>query len=350
VVTLEPSVSQLARGSGFSVHQDSSTPDVVSDLLSQAGVPHQMVLAGSYSPFEFQVRYGESLLGFLSRLLEREGIHYHFAADGRMVLGDTNDAFQPSGTPLIYAGDGGSGALALTRFARGSGSVATLATVRGFDFLRPSFLVEGAAGTPGGAEVYVFSSAVTDVGTAQKEARALLEAAAVEGQRHVGSSGVPALRAGRLLTVVDTVGGGLGGSYLLTSVRHVALRDGQGSCFSYGNEFSAIPGSTPFRPARSTPVPNVGGVLSAVVSGAPGSTVERDAYGRVRVQFRFDREGRSDERSSAWIRVGVPPGRTNEAFAPRVGSEVLVAFVEGDPSQPVVIGSLNNPSDMPPWP
>jgi type VI secretion system secreted protein VgrG len=350
VATLEPNLAPLSRGSGYSVHQGLSAPDLVSKILDSAGITPQVVLKGHYPPLEFQVRYGESLLGFVGRLLEREGIHYHFAADGTIVLADTNDAFPAADTPLTYAGDGASGGLALTRFARGTGDVPTLATVRGFDFLRPSLLIEGVAGTPGGAEAFVFSSAVTSVDVARQQAQGLLEAAAVGGQLHVGASGVPALRAGRRLTVTDTAGGGLGGSYVVTSVRHVALREGQGKCFSYGNEFSAIPASTQFRPARSTPVPSVGGALPAVVAGPPGSAVYRDQYGRIKVQFRFDREGQSDENSSAWISVSVPSGRTNELFVPEVGDEVLVAFVEGDPSQPVVLGSLYNSTHPPPVP
>jgi type VI secretion system secreted protein VgrG len=96
-------------------------------------------------------------------------------------------------------------------------------------------------------------------------------------------------------------------------------------------------------------VPNVGGTVSAVVTGPPGTTIYRDVNSRVKIQFRFDRESQqTHEESIAWIRVNVPAGRTGELFVPRVGSEVLLGFIEGDPSQPVVIGSLNNPVDTPP--
>ena len=214
-------------------------------------------------------------------------------------MGDSNAVFPPASATLAYAGDGAPGTLALGRFARGSNDAATLATVRGFNFLQPGLTIQGQAGVTGGVEIYAFSSAVTAIDTAHRQAGDLLEAIGAMAQRHVGASGVAALRAGRVLSVT----GALGGSYLLTSVRHVALRNAQGDGFSYGNEFSAIPLSTPFRPMRSTPIPNVGGTLSAVVTGPAGSTVYRDQHGRLKVQFRFDRDGAFNEHSSAWVRA-----------------------------------------------
>ncbi|HEU0109095.1 MAG TPA: type VI secretion system tip protein VgrG, partial [Vicinamibacteria bacterium] len=117
---------------------------------------------------------------------------------------------------------------------------------------------------------------------------------------------------------------------------------------SYANEFTCIPSATPFRPPRATPVPKVGGVLSAVVAGPIGETRFVDQWGRIKVKFLFDRAPGSDEHSSAWIRVANPPGRLGEVFLPAVGDEVLVAFAQGDPSRPVVIGTLFNGTHPPP--
>ena len=347
VLALEPALARLARGSGFSVHQQVSRPEIVQEILSDAGVAAEFNFAGAHPQVDFQARYGESALAFVARLMEEEGIHYHFE-DDTAVFADTNAVFPPAGPPLTYAGDGAPGTLVLSRFARGRGFVPTQATVRGFNFLTPGLLIEGSAGAPGSGEIYVFSSAVTSSLDASRQAARRLQGATAEGQGHVGASGIPTPRAGRVLTVADTLGGTFGGDYVVTGARHLGLRDAQGQCFSYANEFSAIPSVTPFRPPRVTPVPSVGGPLSAVVTGPPGSKVFRDEHGRVKVQFHWDRTGTNNENSSAWIRVAVPAGRTGEAFVPRVGSEVLVSFFEGDPSQPVIAGSLNNPLDPPP--
>jgi type VI secretion system secreted protein VgrG len=304
-------------------------------------------LTSVYERRDMQVRYGESLLTFAARLMESEGVHFHFEDDA-LVLADANASFMVAAPPLTYAGDRGSGAL--VRFASGQELVATSAVVRGFNFLTPNRIIEGRADGPRGPveEVYVFSSAVTDALEARRQAVLRLEENAAEGQRAVGASLVPTPRAGRVITVVDMANSVMGGAHLVTAAHHVALRDSDGTCFRYANSFEAIPFTISFRPPRVTPVPNVGGTVSAVVTGPPGTTIYRDVNSRVKIQFRFDRESHADEKSSAWIRVGVPAGRTGELFVPRVGSEVLVAFIEGDPSQPVVIGSLNNPVDPPP--
>jgi type VI secretion system secreted protein VgrG len=223
-------------------------------------------------------------------------------------------------------------------------------TVRGYDFERPTLPVLGTAGVAGSGELYSFDHAVTRATDAQRQAQIRLEGAQADAQRHVGASGVPTLRAGRLVTINDATGGAFGGTYVVTAVRHVLVREATGGCFSYANEFTCIPSATPFRPPRATPVPNVGGVLSAVVTGPTGEEVFVDRWGRIKVKFLFDRAPGSDQNSSAWIRVANPPGRLGEVFLPEVGDEVLVAFVQGDPSRPVVIGTLFNATHPPPRP
>jgi type VI secretion system secreted protein VgrG len=220
--------------------------------------------------------------------------------------------------------------------------------VHGYDFERPVLSVQGTAGVAGSGELYSFDHAVTRVADAQTQARLRLEAVAADAQRHVGASGVPTLRAGRLVTINDATGGSFGGNYVVTAVRHVLVHDAAGGCFSYANEFTSIPSGTTFRPPRATPVPNVGGVLSAVVTGPLGETRFVDRWGRIKVKFLWDRVNPADEHSSAWIRVANPPGRLGEVFIPNVGDEVLVAFVQGDPSRPVVIGTLFNGTHPPP--
>jgi type VI secretion system secreted protein VgrG len=147
------------------------------------------------------------------------------------------------------------------------------------------------------------------------------------------------------------------GEYVLVSVVHQAslgepYRSGQGAAsFTYTNTFTCIPIKLPYRPPRETPVPFIAGVQNALVTGPSGKEIFIDKYGRVKVQFYWDREGKKDENSSCWIRVAqsFAGKRWGASFWPRLGQEVLVAFVEGDPDQPVIVGSVYNAEQMPPY-
>jgi type VI secretion system secreted protein VgrG len=144
------------------------------------------------------------------------------------------------------------------------------------------------------------------------------------------------------------------GSYILTSVQHGCRLDNYrstGEAFSYGNSFTCIPLALPFRPARSAAKPTVPSAQTAVVVGPPGDEIFTDKYGRVKVQFYWDREGKNDADSSCWIRVGQlwAGKRWGASFWPRIGQEVIVAFQEGDPDQPIIVGSVYNADQMPPY-
>jgi type VI secretion system secreted protein VgrG len=135
----------------------------------------------------------------------------------------------------------------------------------------------------------------------------------------------------------------------VTEVRHAFVRSEDG-CLGYGNAFEAVPEGTPYRPPLRTPNPRVHGVHTAVVTGPAGSPVHTDQWGRVKVQFHWDRHGGMDENSSAWIRVALPAGRLDDPalYRPEVGDDVLVGFEHGDPAQPYVLGALYNGEHPPP--
>jgi type VI secretion system secreted protein VgrG len=174
----------------------------------------------------------------------------------------------------------------------------------------------------------------------------------VHRQQCNGTSNAPALRAGHVFSLVDDSGAGFGDTYLVTEIRHMAFIDEGSGCLVYANSFSAIPSSVTFRPQRKTPMPKVPGVVTAVVTGQQGEARYVDQYGRIKVHFLWDRKGSNDENSSAWIRVMIPSGRLGDRpehlFIPEIGSEVVVSFLEGNPSLPVVLGSLYNRNFMPP--
>jgi type VI secretion system secreted protein VgrG len=145
------------------------------------------------------------------------------------------------------------------------------------------------------------------------------------------------------------------GQYVLTSVQHSAGMPGayrtDSDDFFYHNSFTCIPTAVPFRPARLTPKPFVQGTQSAVVVGPSGEEIFTDKYGRVKVQFHWDRQGKNDGDSSCWIRVGTywAGKQWGAIHIPRIGQEVIVAFQEGDPDQPIIVGSVYNADMMPPY-
>lgn len=145
-------------------------------------------------------------------------------------------------------------------------------------------------------------------------------------------------------------------AYLLARVEHHALLDGdyrsdQGVSFNYSNRFHCLPVGLRFRPQRTTSKPSIAGSQTATVVGPAGEEIFCDKYGRVKVQFHWDREGKKDANSSCWLRVAqLWAGKNWGAFFwPRIGHEVIVVFEEGDPDKPIIVGSVYNDENRPPF-
>ncbi len=146
------------------------------------------------------------------------------------------------------------------------------------------------------------------------------------------------------------------GDYVVTQARHQGTfgadyRSGKEQLLTYENDLSCIPAALPFRPRRLTPKPVVQGTQTAVVVGPKGEEIFTDKFGRVKVQFHWDRAGQNDENSSCWLRVGqlMAGRRWGTSFWPRIGQEVIVDFLEGDPDQPIIVGTVYNAEQMPPY-
>src|SRR5262249_42031240 len=175
-----------------------------------------------------------------------------------------------------------------------------------------------------------------------------------------GASDCRAFSTGYKFDLIDHYRIDLNQSYILTEVRHTGSLGtnyespsdtlGNGETI-YNNTFECIPAKTVFRPHRVTPQPVVQGCQSAVVVGPSGEEIYTDKYGRVKVQFHWDREGKMNENSSCWIRVSSPwSGKSWGGLnVPRIGQEVIVDFLEGNPDQPIIIGRVYNAQQMPPF-
>src|SRR5262249_29248258 len=146
------------------------------------------------------------------------------------------------------------------------------------------------------------------------------------------------------------------GAYILTRVEHSAS---VGDAYTMGNDagppytntFQCLPAALPFRPPRTTPRPTIDGTQTAVVVGPSVHEIFTDKYGRVKVQFSWERQGQNDANSACWVRVATlwAGKQWGIIHIPRIGQEVVVAFEEGDPDRPIIVGSVYNAAEMPPY-
>ncbi|MGF1468185.1 MAG: type VI secretion system Vgr family protein [Sandaracinaceae bacterium] len=386
-LALVPALALLAHAVGSGVAQDRTVPDLLRDVLAEHLAPYRRTVdldrldPDAYPPREQCVRYRESVLGFVRRLLEEEGIGAFFDVDDegreRLVLFDANRQLDPvdtvDGGPVPFRPGGAGGPETIGELVPTTALGPTALTVTDLDWTDPSYLAVGerAGSGPRGRvrlrHEHGHGQALTrfDFEPGQRyrqhdgDRQAELRLEAVTRERRVlrGVSQVVGLRAGGVVEVVGHPALGVDGRYVVLEVEHRSeaapstARAGRTDADRYHNRFACLPVEAPYRPRRRTPKPAISGVQSAVVEGPSGEAIHTDAYGRVRVRFGWGPDG---GRTSAWVRVSQAwagrdgSGLCASLFLPRVGSEVLVAFLDGDPDRPLVVGAVYNASNLPP--
>ncbi len=360
---LEPRLALTRLTTDYRVFQNMSVPEVVSSVYESVTSDRlQPQLSGSYPPRDSVIQYGESALNFCSRLLEEAGIAYFFDVSGAppaLVLGDDVRVYRTTqNSPFSYYGDNVPevpvGAEYIRGFRNATRQSSHSTTIASYDFTRPRSQPAGSSASPHGlGEDYQFGSWATVPADLAQIARNRQEGKEVERSTLVGIANAPDLRPGYTFQLDDRSGAGVANTYLVTSVRHAGFRrmtNGVAS-FYYGNDFEVIPAAMQFRPAVKTLKPLAQPCIANVTGPTNETRVYVDSNGRVKVQFRWDRSGASDQNSSAWLRVATPmAGATHgTVFLPRIGDEVLVSFIQGDPDQPVITGSLYNGVNFPPY-
>ncbi|MGH9646366.1 MAG: type VI secretion system Vgr family protein, partial [Bryobacteraceae bacterium] len=376
-----PTLARLASRTDCRIFQSLSVADIVKKVLGDGNVEFKDALTKTYTPRDYCVQYRETDLNFISRLLEDEGIYYFFdhqESSHVMVLADKPDANQPcpGQSSVHYEAEGGYGDRedtvsdwTVTEQLR-SGAM----LLRDHHFQMPRKDLEFPEhtsiirGDNTKLEVYDYPG---DYAKLFKEPGKRLDKVEEEGQKIVrlrmereeaayeevdGSSNVRTFRSGFRFTLTDHFRSDWNTDWLLTSVQHSALQSpdyvsDELVASAYSNRFTCIPYKIPFLPERVAPKPVVRGPHTAVVVGKTGEEIWPDKFGRVKVQFFWDRHGKKDDNSSCWIRVAQPWAGKNWGFVaiPRVGHEVVVDFLEGDPDQPIVVGSVYNSDNMPPY-
>ena len=363
---LVPKVWFLSLNSDCKIFQSMSVPDIVGKVLKDAGISdYQFRTQGTYPTREYCVQYRESSLHFISRLLEEEGIFYFFEhtdTKHTMVFADKSSVLPtcPGQAVVVYAYDEGG----WVSEEEGLEGVATLdrietaftgkAALTDYNFETPSLNLIGNLGADN-EEMFEYPGEYTEKEDGSRYTRIRLEE--LEALQFVvnGTSRCRAFRAGVNFKLKKHYRTDTNKDYFLTSVIHDAqdstYRQDRNKAHYYNNIFKAIPKTVPYRPSRDTRRPTVHGTQPALVVGKAGEEIWVDKYGRVKVQFYWDRLGKKNEDSSCWCRVSQIWAGKNWGWMtiPRIGQEVLVDFLEGDPDRPIIVGRVYNAEQMPPY-
>jgi type VI secretion system secreted protein VgrG len=366
--TLVPALWFLTQTSDCRIFQNMSVPDILKGILEDYGfTDYSDKLHGSYAEREYCVQYRETAFNFISRLMEEEGIFYFFEhKDGKHNLVFTDDRNEFKACPwcpsAAYQQEPGRGEQFITKWEVGQEVRPGKYSVTDFDFEKPKLdLTSTVDGNDSRHyEIYDYPGEYKNksegehlVGVRMQEEDA--------PQRVINGEGtLLGFTSGYKFELHEHYRRDLNGPYVITSVQHAAdlgmnfETSASESYFQgdyYENRFQCVPLSTAFRPRRTTPIPLMQGTQTAIVVGPAGEEIYVDKYGRVKVQFHWDRAGKYNEKSSCWIRVSQnwAGARWGAMFIPRIGQEVIVDFLEGDPDRPIITGRVYNGAAMPPY-
>jgi type VI secretion system secreted protein VgrG len=367
--TVHPWLWFLSRTADCRIFQDMTVPDIIKQVFGDHPTAlFDDQLTSSYSPWTYCVQYRETDLNFVFRLMEQEGIYCYFTHDDgkhTLVMTDsksTHNASQGDKVPFIDPA-----AVAREDIEHVSSWTLTREVQPGlyvhddYDFERPSVDLKTQKPVvrhyqPSDYEIYDYPGEYLQKPDGEAAAAVRIEEYAAQFETVQGAGNVRTLTCGGLFTTELIPREDQNGEHLIVSATYTlefsdyeAMPDRGGA--QYQVNFVAIPSHEQFRTKRLTPKPFVQGPQTAVVVGPGGDEIYTDQYGRVKVQFHWDRRGVKDEKSSCWVRVSQPwAGHKWGAIAiPRIGQEVVVSFLEGDPDQPLVTGRVYNKEQMPPY-
>jgi type VI secretion system secreted protein VgrG len=378
-INIVPRLSRLTENAQSRIFQGKSVPEILQRVLMDHGIVFQSALARAYAPREFVVQYRETDFNFISRLMEEEGIFYFFRheqAGHTMVIGDSPGvhpalAGAAQFLPAVQHGPAGG----VTEWTKAQDLRPGKVTLRDHNFQLPDNNLEFSASiqptvavgqvthhldlaATSGLEIYDYPggyakrfdgvgvAGIFSAGPATASTR--IQELAADAILIDGASNLPQFLSGSKFTIAQHPNAN--GDYVLTRVHHSSQGGRRGLRSDYRNTFTCIPSALPFRPKRLATRPVIAGRQLAVVTGPTGEEVFKDQLGRVKVQFFWDRLGTNDQSSSMWVRVAALHAGLENGFliVPRVGQEVVVSFLEGDPDQPIIVGSAYGPTHLPP--
>ena len=356
-----PGLWFLSQTADCRIFEQKTTTDILQTIFGEHGLRFQLRV-GTPPPRPFTAQYNETDLDFVTRLMEEEGWFYLFAhqADAHiLVVTDSNTSFNKvaDGTVALRAGEG-QGILSAWQPAQATahGRIA----LADYDPDQPSTAVSGETSTaltaPGAPnrDPFHWPARTLKSETVQQRSRVRIEAAEAEAMLAHGSGFNAGFFAGGRIQVVASPNAA-SEEFLIRSVSHHATDESWRNAPvppGYANSFTAFPSARPWRPVPRVPRPNMAGIFSAVVIGPEGQEIHTDELGRIKLRFRWDHRKDASAGSGVWVRAmqGWTGANAGWSFVPRVGTEVAVAFVDGDPDRPIVVGQLHNGEQKPPFP
>jgi type VI secretion system secreted protein VgrG len=364
-----PDIWKLSMRFKCRIFQEMTVQEIVEKIFGEAGIQSdrfEFSLSADYPKRDYCVQYRESELDFIQRLFEEEGIYYFFEhkEDGHILkAADSNDVAVPLPDKSDFYIVSEKGVISeeekVTAFRycqemRSGGS-----SLRDFNFLKPDVQLEETEGADRDDDLQVddYPGGFMDADLGRRLNQVRLEEVQFPKLRGNGESDCRNLVPGFRFTLNKHSRSDFNIEYLILGVQQTGKQPqvletaGAGGKMEYSNSFHCIPADSPYRPQRKTPRPVVHGTQTAIVVGPSGEEIYTDEHGRVKVQFHWDREGQMDEKSSCWIRVSQnwAGAGWGGLILPRIGHEVIVSFLEGNPDRPIITGGVYNGVNQAPY-
>ncbi|MDK2632480.1 type VI secretion system tip protein TssI/VgrG [Pantoea stewartii subsp. indologenes] len=367
-LTVEPDLWPMKRDRNLRIFQSQTVPQIVQTLLKEYAVNVETRLAGSYRVWEYCVQYQESSFDFISRLMELEGIYYFFRHEAdkhTLVLCDAPDQHQPfpGYETIAYHVTPSGGSVTeegVSQWALAESVTPGIYSTDDYDFRKPNAWMLQArqnpvSPTPGSVDVYDWPGHFVEHGHGEYYARVRQEVWQAEHHEVSGSGTATGIAPGYTFALLNAPHFSDNGKYLVTSAYYDfeenSYASGDVGATRHNIDFTVLPAAVTFRARPETPWPKTHGPQTARVVGPKGESIWTDKYGRVKVKFHWDRLAKGDDTSSCWVRVS--SAWAGQGFGgvqiPRVGDEVVVDFINGDPDRPIVTGRVYNEASMPPW-
>lgn len=357
-IILRPTYWMALHNQDYKIYQNMSAQDIIQEILPDNGVSIFDMNAGDNGATgrKYCVRYGESAHYFTSRLMAEEGIFYYFDHDSS---GDTLKMASDVGTldtidtaTLTYMSPDTSVPFGknVSEFTLEERIVPSKSAMADYDFTAPSTkLYPQTSGNGEGGQVYRFPGRFFKMDTGQKLNTIQIEQIEWRKKLFHGRSTAPAMMPGYKFTLEDHPRDDLNDTYNIYEVEHFFDFKSENKR-PYQNRFVCFPNDTPFRP-DPVPKPRIYSNQVALVTGPDGEEIHTDEHGRIKVYFYWDQYGEQDDTSSCWVRVSQAWSGKGWGFVfiPRIGMEVIVTFVEGDPDRPMVVGCVYNGENTPPY-
>jgi type VI secretion system secreted protein VgrG len=366
-LTVRPWLWFLTCTSDCKIFQKKNVVEILDEVLADYDYPVEKRLKASYRQWEYCVQYQETDFNFVSRLMEQEGIYFYFEhgeAGETLILADDLSAHAnlPDHAVLAYLPPDrlvNGGEVGVSNWQSGEEVRPGSYMVGDYDFAKPRADMRQLRATPqrhanDQFEMYDWMGGFIDQAHAENYSRIRLEEAQALRERTQAQSQLPGIRPGYSFTLSGHPRSAENRAYLVVSATYDFLEGGYATgseSARYDTHLVVQPAALPYRAPRVTPFPFTHGPQTAVVVGPQGEEIWTDQYGRVKVQFHWDRYGQNNENSSCWVRVSSNWAGSNFGGMqiPRIGQEVVVDFINGMPDRPLIIGRVYNADQMPPF-